>query len=280
MKRRVALTIAGSDPSGGAGIQADLKTFAAHAVYGTSAITLLTVQNTQGVQAVRVLDPEFVTAQLESVLSDMPVAAVKTGALGSEEVIRAVANVLRQVRLPVVVDPVMIAKSGDALLEPSGIEALRAELLPLATLVTPNAREAEEIFGLARGEIQTSEDLQRLAHSQAERPLLFKGGHLEGEPVYDYLVLEGRVEEFSFERIRSRHTHGTGCTLSAAIAARLASGDSIPWAVSQARQYLQDAIRQAPVLGGGHGPLEHFPAASKEGSKEAFKEAANGRNES
>jgi hydroxymethylpyrimidine/phosphomethylpyrimidine kinase len=267
VKTRVALTIAGSDPSGGAGVQADLKTFAAHGVYGTSAITLLTVQNTQGVRAVQVLDPEFVTAQLETVLTDMPVAAVKTGALGSEGIIRAVARVLRQARLPVVVDPVIVAKSGDLLLELSAIEALRAELLPVATLVTPNVREAEEILGLAQGEIQTGEDLRRLAHGQVERPLLLKGGHLEGAQVCDYLVLAGRVEEFSFERIRSRHTHGTGCTLSAAITARLALGEPLPHAVAQARQYLQDAIRQAPGLGGGHGPLEHFPTKSIERSE-------------
>lgn len=259
MKRPVALTIAGSDPSGGAGIQADLKTFAAHGVYGASVITLLTVQNTRGVRRVQLLDPEFVTEQLESVLDDLPVAALKTGALGNEEIIRAVAAVLRRRVLPLVVDPVMVAKSGDALLEPEAVTALREELLPLATLCTPNAPEAEYLYGLEPGQLKTPEDLLALAQAHPEHALLLKGGHLAGDEVTDYLAYEGHADALRFKRIDTRHTHGTGCTLSAAITARLALGDTLPVAVGQARRYLQAAIQQAPGLGAGHGPLEHFP---------------------
>lgn len=266
MRRPVALTIAGSDPSGGAGIQADLKTFAAHGVYGTSALTLLTVQNTHGVASVQTLDPGFVAAQLRSVLEDMPVAAIKTGALGNESIIRAVASVLTETKLPLVIDPVMIAKSGDALLEPGAIAALREQLLPLAILVTPNAREAEELLGLEPLSLRSSQDLRHLAEAHPDFPLFLKGGHLEGAQVRDYFVLAGKLTEFSFERIETRHTHGTGCTLSAAITARLALGEPLPVAVRQARDYLQAAIREAPGLGGGHGPLEHFPKPFSERS--------------
>ncbi|CAN5615524.1 bifunctional hydroxymethylpyrimidine kinase/phosphomethylpyrimidine kinase [soil metagenome] len=264
----VALTIAGSDPSGGAGIQADLKTFAAHGVYGASVVTLLTVQNTRGVSQVQALEPDFVVAQLESVLEDLPVAAVKTGALGNERIIRAVAGVLkdhlkdygRQGRaLPLVIDPVMVAKSGDALLEPEAVAALRDELMPLAALSTPNTREAELLYGLEPGRLKTPEDLRDLATRHPEHPLLLKGGHLEGAEVTDLLSYGGHTEAFLFERIDTRHTHGTGCTLSAAVAARLALGEALPLAVQRARHYLQEAIRQAPGLGAGHGPLEHFP---------------------
>jgi hydroxymethylpyrimidine/phosphomethylpyrimidine kinase len=259
LKRPVALTIAGSDPSGGAGIQADLKTFAAHGVYGASVLTLLTVQNTRGVRRVQMIDPEFVTEQLESVLEDLPVVALKTGALGDEKIIRAVAAVLRPKALPLVVDPVMVAKSGDALLAPGAIAALRDELLPLATLCTPNAPEAEGLYGLKPGQLKTPDDLLALAQTYHEHALLLKGGHLAVDEVTDYLAYEGHTEVFRFERIDTRHTHGTGCTLSAAITARLALSDALPQAVGRARRYLQEAIRQAPGLGAGHGPLEHFP---------------------
>lgn len=259
MKRPVALTVAGSDPSGGAGIQADLKTFVAHGVYGSSVITLLTVQNTCGVRSVQMVDPDFVTEQLGSVLDDLPVAALKTGALGDEKIIRAVAKVLKTRALPLVVDPVMVAKSGDALLTPGAVTALREELLPLATLCTPNAPEAEYLYGLEPGQLKTPEDLLALAQAHPEHPLLLKGGHLSGDEVTDYLVYKGQVEVSRFKRIDTRHTHGTGCTLSAAITARLALGDALPVAVGRARRYLQAAIEQAPGLGAGHGPLEHFP---------------------
>jgi len=259
LKRPVALTIAGSDPSGGAGIQADLKTFAAHGVYGSSVLTLLTVQNTRGVSRVQTVDSDFVVAQLESVLEDLPVEAVKTGALGDEKIIRAVAEVLRNKTLPLVIDPVMVAKSGDALLEPGAVAALREELLPLATLCTPNAPEAAYLFGWEPSRFKTPEDMLALAQHHPEHTLLLKGGHLAGDEVTDVLAYEGYVKTFRFKRIDTRHTHGTGCTLSAAITARLALGDALPIAVRRARRYLQAAIEQAPNLGAGHGPLEHFP---------------------
>jgi hydroxymethylpyrimidine/phosphomethylpyrimidine kinase len=259
VRRPVVLTIAGSDPSGGAGIQADLKTFAAHGVYGSSVLTLLTVQNTRGVRRVQLLDPDFVVEQLESVLDDLPVAAVKTGALGDEKIIRAVAATLETKALPLVIDPVMVAKSGDALLAPGAVAALRDELLPLATLCTPNAPEAEHLYGLEPGQLKTPEDLLALAQTHPEQALLLKGGHLTGDEITDYLMYEGHAKAFHFKRIDTHHTHGTGCTLSAAITARLALGDTLPIAVERARRYLQKAIQQAPGLGAGHGPLEHFP---------------------
>lgn len=259
MKRPVALTIAGSDPSGGAGIQADLKTFAAHGVYGSSVITLLTAQNTRGVRRVQMVDPDFVTEQLESVLEDLPVAALKTGALGDEKIIHAVAKVLRDKAIPLVIDPVMVAKSGDALLEPGAVAALREELLPLAMLCTPNAPEAAYLYGLEPGRLKVPEDLLALAQAHPEHDLLLKGGHLSGHEVTDYLMYKGQIEVFRFKRIDTRHTHGTGCTLSAAITAQLARGEALPQVVGRARRYLQAAIEQAPDLGAGHGPLEHFP---------------------
>lgn len=255
----VALTIAGSDSCGGAGIQADLKAFAAHGVYGTSALTLITAQNTRRISHVQVLGPELVVAQLERVLEDFPVKAAKTGALGNAAVIRAVAKVLRGAQLPLIIDPVMVAKSGDALLEPEAVVALRELLMPLAALVTPNAREAEQLFGLRPQSLRTPDDLARLAERYFEVPMLLKGGHLEGEEVIDCLVVNGRVEALRYPRLAARHLHGTGCTLSAAVTARLALGEALPAAVKGARSYLQAAIAQAPGLGSGQGPLEHFP---------------------
>lgn len=260
----VALTIAGSDSGGGAGIQADLKTFAAHRVYGTSALTLITAQNTRQVSHVWVLAPDLVAAQLARVLEDFPVRAAKTGALGNVAVIRAVAKALAGRKFPLVVDPVMVAKSGDCLLEPDAEAVLREELLPLADLVTPNARESERLFDLEPGVLETSEDLARLAERRFQVPVLLKGGHLRGPQVTDYLVIGDRVEVLSEERIQTRHQHGTGCTLSAAITARLALGEPLPMAVRGARRYLQMAIAQAPGLGSGHGPLEFFPELNAE----------------
>lgn len=235
----VALTVAGSDSGGGAGIQADLRTFGAHGVFGTSALTLVTAQNTLGVRAVQVLPPELVRAQMEAVLSDFPVAAVKTGALGSADVVRAVAGALRGRGLPVVVDPVLLSKSGHALLDARAVRVLVDELLPLATLITPNLPEAEALFG---------PQLPPL-------PLLLKGGHAEGEAVTDELRCGGTSLRLRAPRQPTRHTHGTGCTLSAAIAANLARGLALTEAVEAAHRYVQAAIRAAPGLGAGHGPL-------------------------
>ena len=241
----VALTIAGSDSGGGAGIQADLKTFEAHGVYGTSVLTLITAQNTRGVQAAHPLPPELVAAQLRSVVDDFPVAAVKTGALGNAGLVRAVADALRGRGLPLVVDPVMLAKSGDALLDDGALHALRDELLPLATLVTPNVPEWAAL---------------RAAGVPDTTPLLLKGGHAPGETVTDELRAHGHHLTLHAARQHTRHTHGTGCTLSAVITANLAHGLALPDAVRVAHVYLQAAIRAAPGLGAGHGPLGHRAA--------------------
>lgn len=238
----VALTIAGSDSGGGAGIQADLKTFEAHGIFGTSVLTVITAQNTRGVRAVQVLPPELVTAQLEAVLEDFPVAAVKTGALGDAAVVRAVADVLRGRDLPLVVDPVLLAKSGDPLLAPEAVRVLLEDLLPLATLVTPNLPEARVLFG---------------SPDSSAWPLLLKGGHAEGETVTDELRTPEAQLRLTAPRQHTRHTHGTGCTLSAAITAHLARGLALVDAVREAHAYVQAALRAAPGLGTGHGPLGH-----------------------
>lgn len=236
----VALTIAGSDSGGGAGIQADLKTFEAHGVFGTSVITLVTAQNTLGVRGVEYVSAELVRAQIRAVLDDFPVAAVKTGALGRADLVRVVAGELRGRGLPLVIDPVMLAKSGDALLDPEAIGTLLDELFPLATLITPNLPEWAAL---------------RAAGAPADLPLLLKGGHGEGDTVTDELRTPAHRLTLCAPRLHTRHTHGTGCTLSAAITAQLARGLALPDAVTQAHTYLQGALRRAPGLGGGHGPL-------------------------
>ncbi|WP_027460180.1 hydroxymethylpyrimidine/phosphomethylpyrimidine kinase family protein [Deinococcus murrayi] len=243
----VALTIAGSDSGGGAGVQADLKTFEAWGVFGTSALTLVTAQNTRGVAAAFPLPPELIAAQIEAVLDDFPVAAVKTGALGRAEAVRAVAQVLRGRNLPLVVDPVLLAKSGDSLLEPSAVQVLQEELFPLATLITPNRPEAQALFGAAL---------------PSHLPLLLKGGHGDGQTVTDELRTPELRCSLLAPRLLTRHTHGTGCTLSAAIAAALARGLPLAQAVRAAHHYLQAALRAAPGLGGGHGPLGHALGAA------------------
>ena len=253
----VALTIAGSDPSGGAGIQADLKTFHHLRVYGTSAITLLTVQNTVSVTHVEVLSADLVTKQINAVLADIPPAAAKTGALGSAEVVRAVALLAREFKFPLVVDPVMISKHGARLISPEAEEALRKELLPQAYLVTPNIPEAELLCGM---EIKDQADMLRAARRLCAlgcNAVLIKAGHLDGPPVD--LLLEGdEVTRFTGTRIESRHTHGTGCTLSAAITANLALGLPLVESVDRAKRFVQAAIESAPALGHGHGPLNHW----------------------
>lgn len=238
----VALTIAGSDSGGGAGIQADLKTFEAHGVFGTSALTLVTAQNTRGVRAALALPPDLVAAQIGAVLDDFPVAAVKTGALGNAAIVRAVARTLRGRALPLVVDPVLIAKGGDPLLDPEAVQVLREELFPLATLITPNLPEAAALFG---------------SEPPASLPLLLKGGHQAGETVTDELRTPAARLMLRAPRQLTRHAHGTGCTLSAAITAHLARGLDLLTAVQEAHRYVQAALRAAPGLGGGSGPLGH-----------------------
>lgn len=255
----VCLTIAGSDSGGGAGIQADLKTFAAHGVFGTSALTLITAQNTRGVSAGQTLSPDLVRAQIRAVLDDFPVAAIKTGALGNAEIIEAIADELSGRGIPLIVDPVMLAKSGDALIERDAVQVLKERLFPLATLVTPNLPEAELLLGLKVGHLSDEKSVLDLLQTKAPYPMLLKGGHGEGTFLYDHLWQGDSYFTWSSPRQHTRHTHGTGCTLSAAIAARLALEDSLPEAIEKARDYVAAAISAAPGLGSGAGPLEHFP---------------------
>jgi hydroxymethylpyrimidine/phosphomethylpyrimidine kinase len=255
---KVALTIAGSDSGGGAGIQADLRTFAAHGLHGTSAITAVTAQNTVAVVDYVALDPRMVVAQIDAVASDIPLAAVKTGMLANRAIVEAVADALARLRLPhLVVDPVMVAKSGDRLLDPAAEAAYRERLLPLAEVVTPNLAEAEALLGRPVRSLEAMADAARDLHAQGPRAVVVKGGHLEGDPV-DVFFDGGRMERLPAPRIATRNTHGTGCTLSAAIAARLALGHELLEAVRGAKAYLTEALRGAYTLGRGAGPVDHL----------------------
>jgi len=252
----VALTIAGSDPSGGAGIQADLKTFHQFGVYGEAAVTLLTVQNTVGVSRVEVMSPELVLQQIASVVDDIPPAAAKTGALGSAEMVEAIARAAASFRFPLVVDPVMISKHGAPLLPDSAIAALRHDLLPRAALVMPNVPEAEALTGIG---IHSVEEMRlaacRLA-AMGAKAVLIKGGHLAGDAID--ILFDGREwREFPAPRIDTRHTHGTGCTYSAAVTAGLAAGLLLGDAVARAKRFIHEAIRTNPGLGRGCGPVNH-----------------------
>jgi hydroxymethylpyrimidine/phosphomethylpyrimidine kinase len=254
-----ALTIAGSDSGGGAGIQADLKTFAAHRVFGTSAITAVTAQNTLGVTMWRALPTDLVTAQIEAVAGDIGADAVKVGMLASAAIVEAVAAAIAELDLPhVVVDPVMVAKGGDRLLEEDAVGAIRTELLPRAHIVTPNVPEAEVLSGLT---IRSIDDMRAAGERilrLGPRVVLVKGGHLDGPESVDVACTVDGTFELRGPRIASRHTHGTGCTLSSAIAANLALGLDDRTALKNAREYLEGAIRHAPGIGRGHGPLGHF----------------------
>jgi hydroxymethylpyrimidine/phosphomethylpyrimidine kinase len=254
-----ALTIAGSDSGGGAGIQADLKTFAAHGVYGTSAITALTAQNTIGVSGVHAAPDDFVTAQIEAVAADLGCDAVKTGMLANSTIVEAVAAAVESLELPnLVVDPVMVAKSGDHLLDEEAVHALRWTLLRLARVVTPNIPEAEV---LAKMPIRTLADMREAAtRIAALKPaaVVIKGGHLAGPEVVDLLYENGAFVEFVGPRIEGRNTHGTGCTFAAAIAAHLARGATLGDAVAGAKTYVEGAMRHGIPLGKGHRPLHHF----------------------
>ena len=254
-----ALTIAGSDSGGGAGIQADLKTFAAHRVYGTSAITAVTAQNTLGVRSWQAMPVELVTAQIEAVVEDIGAEAVKIGMLANADIVRAVANAIDRFELPhVVLDPVMIAKGGDRLLEEDAVRELRTTLLPRAQVVTPNIPEAEVLAGCP---IRSVDDMRHAAsriQQLGPRVVLVKGGHAEGPESVDIGCTADGMFELRGPRISTRHTHGTGCTLSSAIAANLANGLAAGDALREARQYLEGAIRHAPQIGKGHGPLNHM----------------------
>ncbi len=252
----VALTIAGSDPSGGAGIQADLKTFHQFGVYGEAVITLITVQNTAGVERVECLAADLVAQQIRAVTGDIPPQAAKTGALGNWEIIEVVAAAAASFRFPLVVDPVILSKHRAALLAAEGIEALKKLLFPRAFLLTPNLDEAAM---LTRTEVHDVRSMERAAEKLAEmgpKAVLIKGGHLEGDAV-DILFHEGTFEEFVAPRIETRHTHGTGCTYAAAITAQLAAGDDLRTAIGKGKRYVSEAIRTAPGLGAGSGPVNH-----------------------
>ena len=257
----VVLTIAGSDSGGGAGIQADLKTFAAHHVFGTSALTAITAQNTVGVQAVYPLPLEIVRAQVTSVMTDLPVAAIKIGMLADAPIIELVAALLDEFAqgIPVVLDPVMVATSGDILLAPTAVSALTELLLPRATVLTPNAQEARHLTGIAvRNETAAREAAAALAEWSPGAWVLVKGGHWQAEgQAVDFLLHQGQTWTFALPHLSTTNTHGTGCTLSSAIAARMAMGYEVPAAVRLAKAYVHDALQQAPGLGHGHGPLRH-----------------------
>lgn len=257
------LTIAGSDSSGGAGIQADLKTFAANGCYGMSVITALTAQNTQGVSGIHAAPVEFVAKQIDAVLSDIGADAVKIGMLFSPELIETVARKLGEYRVSrIVLDPVMVAQSGDKLLRDDAVEALKMHLIPLADVLTPNLPEAEVLLGRR---IQRPAEMEAAAEDLAKlgcRNVLVKGGHGEGQGSDDCLVTgpERRVVWLAGERIDTRNNHGTGCTLSSAIAAHLAKGDDVEAAVRHAKDYITGAIRAGADyrIGHGHGPVHHF----------------------
>ena len=258
----IALTIAGSDSSGGAGIQADLKTFSALGVYGASVLTALTAQNTQGVTAIHDVPSAFITAEMDAVFSDLRVDATKIGMLSQSAVIEAVAaGLTRHGATHVVLDPVMVAASGDPLLAPDAVAALRDVLLPLADLVTPNLPEAARLVGagMARSEAEMAEQGRALLDLGAKAALV-KGGHGQGAESVDVLVTPDRTRRFAAPRIETRHSHGTGCTLSSAIAAGLARGLGLERAVAAAKAYLTEALRRADELavGHGHGPVHHF----------------------
>jgi len=266
MTQPVVLTIAGSDSSGGAGIQADLKTFAAFGVYGASVLTALTAQNTRGVTAIADIDPAFIAAQIDAVAEDLPIAAAKTGMLSHSAVIEVVADRLRAHPVPfLVVDPVMVAASGDVLLKPEAIASLR-DLIPLATIVTPNIYEAEILTGIKVTGVDAMRDAARALVANGARAALVKGGRFDAGDAIDVYCNGRTLREFRSPRIRIERAHGTGCTLSAALAASLALGVSLEDAVDRAKRYVTRALATAPKLGHGATPLNHLVKPDISGS--------------
>lgn len=256
---KTALTIAGSDSGAGAGIQADLKTFAAHEVYGTSAITAITAQNTLGVTGIFALPADMVTAQIEAVAGDIAPDATKIGMLANAAIVEAVAAAIDDLDLPLVVlDPVMVARGGDVLLDADAVGGMRAELLRRATIVTPNAMEAAHLIGAPVRTLDQARDAARRIHDMGARAVLVKGGHLESEDAVDVLWDGQAFHQLRAARVSTRHTHGTGCTLASAIAANLALGRPLVEAVSRAKAYVTGAIAHGLPLGHGHGPVDHF----------------------
>ena len=268
---RTALTIAGSDSSGGAGIQADLKTFAAFGLYGASAITAITVQSTKGVEAVAPLAADLVTAQIEAVAGDLALHATKIGMLATAAIVEAVAAAIEELELPLVVlDPVLVSTSGERLLDADGVQTLCMELMPLARVVTPNIPEAEALSGRTIGSAQQAREAARRIHDMGAASVIVTGGHAvwdgdtgpraegAGPQIID-LLFDGRVfHEFRTARIDTRPTHGTGCTFASAVAAGLALGRELPDAVARAQQYVAGAVAHALGIGHGCGPIDHF----------------------
>lgn len=263
----VALSIAGSDSGGGAGIQADLKTFQAFGLFGTTAITSVTAQNSCGVRAVADVPVEVVAAQIHAVLDDFPVAAIKLGMMSSAAIIQTVADLLktRAVAIPIILDPVMVATSGDRLLQPDAVRAMIEQLIPLATVVTPNLPEAEVLTGHSIASPQEMRQAAARIASMGPAAVLMKGGHhptadLHPAPAeaVDLLLHQGEFHQFSLPWLHTNNTHGTGCTLSSAVAALVALGHPLPEAVLRAKRYVHNAMRLAPNLGNGNGPLLHF----------------------
>lgn len=252
----VALTIAGSDPSGGAGIQADLKTFHQFGVYGEAVITLITVQNTVGIKRAEVLSAQLVVDQIQAVLEDIPPAAAKTGALGNRDVIEAVADLASGFIFPLIADPVMVSKHGAPLMEADAVGAFTKLLLPHTFLLTPNLHEAAVLSGRDVADIPGMRSAAEALRDLGAKSVLVKGGHLSGRAT-DILLYGGEWFEFESPRIETRHTHGTGCTYSAAITAGLARGLTLPVAIRKAKRYIDAAIKTNPGLGRGSGPVNH-----------------------
>lgn len=256
---RVALTIAGSDSGAGAGLQADLKTFAAHGVYGTCAVTAVTAQNTTGVIALEPLSADLVIAQIEAVVSDIGVHAAKTGMLATAAIVEAVAATVEEMEIPLlVVDPVMIATAGQRLLSEDARDALIGSLLPRAAVVTPNLPEAEALAGIRIARDEDRREAARRIAAFGPAAVVITGGHSPSDDIVDLLFDGHAFTQFRTPRVRSVHTHGTGCTFSAALAALLAQGQTLAESVPRAQRYVAGAIRHAPALGSGSGPLDHF----------------------
>jgi hydroxymethylpyrimidine/phosphomethylpyrimidine kinase len=261
MTRRIptAMTIAGSDSGGGAGVQADLKTFAALGVYGTNVITAVTAQNTTGVTCSEAVSADVVTAQMEAVAGDIEIHATKTGMLATAAIVEAVAATVEELDLPLlVVDPVMISKGGNRLLDADAVDTLRTELLPLALVVTPNIPEAEVLADMKITVLADAREAARRIHRLGPRAVVVKGGHSEGAEIVDVLFDGEGFTEFRSPRIDTRNTHGTGCTFASAIAAYLARGLDLAAATGRAQEYVAGAIRHGLAIGRGHGPLDHF----------------------
>lgn len=256
---KVALTIAGSDSGGGAGIQADLKTFHQFGVFGTSAIAAITAQNTLGVEAWEPVSVDLVRKQIAAVATDLHPSAVKSGMLGSADIIHAVAEEIQRFGLAhYVLDPVMVASSGDLLIQADAVDAIRTALIPITRLVTPNSDEAAVLAGFPVGDLAAMKRAAESIAAMGARAVLLKGGHVMGETVVDVLYEGGSFTEYRHDRIDTTSTHGTGCTLSAAICAELAKGTTLGEAVQIATDFVHEAMRTAPRLGRGHGPLNHF----------------------